>query len=426
MSLKKTTSILLCVLLVTGLLAGCGSENKTGPQVSKDKQITLTYGYWSTTQEPTLRKLVDGFEKLHKNVKIKMELTPNKQYWTKLETAATGGTLPDVFWMNGPNIVKYADGGILMPIDDMVKKDKFDFSNYPEALVNLYTVNGKHYAIPKDWDVCALWYNKEIFDNAKVPYPDKTWTWDKLREVAKKLTDKSKGIYGTAAHMDAQPGYYNTILQAGGFVISNDRKVSGYDKPETIAGVQFWINLLHDGSSPTFQQLTDNSSDAIFESGKLAMIYMTSDYLPDFTKNDLIKDKIDIAEMPIGQKRGTVIHGLGNVIYAKTKHPDMAWEFVKYLGGKEANDIVAESGTVIPAYKPSLPKYVDYNKGYNVQAFVNALDYASMYPSSKDTSKWSKLETEYFKKVWAGQMSTEDACKGLAQDMNKILQAEGN
>src|SRR5699024_4478327 len=106
----------------------------------------------------------DKFEEENPNIKIDLQLTPFSQYWTKLEAAATGEVLPDIFWINGPNIVKYASNDMLYPLDKLVERDKFNLNEFPESLVNLYTIDEKLYIIPKDWDLTALWYNKKYFD----------------------------------------------------------------------------------------------------------------------------------------------------------------------------------------------------------------------------------------------------------------------
>lgn len=425
MKKKKLLSIVLGVSLLASVFSGCGAskEASTGSK-STNKEVTLTYGIWDKNQEASMRQIADAFEKSHPNIKVKIELTPYKQYWTKLETAAAGGTLPDVFWMNGPHIAQYANGKMLMPLGEKFKKDNFDTTVFPESLINLYSIKGEKYGMPKDWDTTALWYNKKIFDDAKIPYPDDTWDWNKLREVAKKLTDKSKGIYGIAAPQEDQQGFYNTALQTGGFIISDDRKTSGYDKPETIEGIQCWIDLIKDGSSPTVAQMEDTQPSNLFESGKLAMVFQGSWMISEFAKNEYTKDKTDCVVMPKMKKRAAVIHGLSNVIYSKTKNADASWEFVKFLGGKEANEIQAKGGAAIPAYKPAVQIYLDSVKQFNAKAYSDQLAYSVMYPCSRDTSKWNALEQDNLKKAWAGQITAEEACKKIAEGMNKILEAE--
>lgn len=423
--IKMKMKRILSLVLGASLLAGCGGAASTSNSSGKsDEKVTLVYGVWDKNQEPVMRKVADKFQESHPNIKINIELTPYKQYWTKLETQATGGNLPDVFWINGPNIAKYANANLLAPITDKVKSDNVNLDDFPKSLVDLYTINGQLYGIPKDWDTTAVWYNKKIFDDAKVPYPTSDWDWNTMREMAKKLTDKSKGIYGIAAAQDDQQGYYNTILQSNGSIISDDRKKSGYDEPGAAEGIQCWIDLIKDGSSPTAQQMVETQPSNLFESGKVAMVFQGSWMVPEFLSNEYLKDKVDLVSMPKINKNAAVIHGLSNVMYAKTKHPKEAWEFVKFLAGKEANEIVATSGVVIPAYKPSLQIFLDSHKNVNLKAYTEELDYSVMYPVSKNTSKWVTIQDENLKKVWAGQMSAQDACKAIADGMNKVLQEE--
>src|SRR5699024_8343748 len=201
-------------------------------------------GLWDKYQEPVLREIADKYEEENEGVKIDIQLTPFSDYFTKLEAAATGDVLPDIFWMNGPNIVKYAANDMLLPIDDKIEEDNVDLDEFPEGLIDLYTVEDSLYGIPKDWDLTALWYNKEIFDDNDLDYPTGDWTWDDMVEAARTITDKDEGIYGIAARPDTQEGIYESIPQAGGYIISDDRAKSGYDTKEAIEGVQPWIDLL--------------------------------------------------------------------------------------------------------------------------------------------------------------------------------------
>ena len=91
------------------------------------------------------------------------------------------------------------------------------------------------YAVPKDYDTIALWYNKTLFDEAGISYPDDTWTWADLKDAAKKLTKDDGSQYGFCAGLHNQEGYYNFVYQNGGEIITDDKK-SGYDEDKTIGG----------------------------------------------------------------------------------------------------------------------------------------------------------------------------------------------
>lgn len=420
MKLKRMALLGICILLLASVLVGCGGDTDK----ADSDEVVLKFGLWDKYQQPILREIADKYEAENPGVKIDIQLTPFSQYWTKLETAATGGVLPDIFWMNGPNIVKYASNDMILPISENVEKDSMDLSVYPEGLINLYTVGDKLYGIPKDWDLTALWYNKEIFDAKGVEYPTNEWTWDDMVEAARKLTDESEGTYGIAARPMTQEGIYDTIPQAGGYIISEDRTKSGYDTEEAIKGTQIWLDLIEEGLSPTLEELTDTNGVEMFKSGKLAMVYAASWNVPVFMDNENIKDVIDLVEMPIIKERAATIHGLSNVISANTKYPEEAWDFVKYLGGKEANEVWAKSGAVIPARKDVLEIWEESNPNINLHAFTAGLEYSVMYPVSQNTAKWNDLENEYIKQMWHGNLTAEEGLKKLAEGMNKLLEQE--
>lgn len=427
MQFKKIVASILCAAMLVVSVAGCQSKEAASggsAAANNDEKVSLKFALWDKNQQPIYQKMVDQFMEENPNIKVEIEITPWAQYWTKLETAATGGSLADVFWMNGPNVTKYAEGNMMTPLDDFISKDKIDLSQYPEALVKLYNVGGKQYGIPNDFDTVGLFYNKEIFDNAGVKYPTADWTWDDVVAAAPKLTDKSKGIYGIAAQNANQNGFYNTMIQAGGYILSDDKKKCGFDDPKSIQGIQCWIDLIKKGVSPTAQQLTDTTADTMFESGKVAMIYSGSWIVPEYVANEKIKDKFDLQIMPKMEKRATIIHGLVNAIYSKTKYPEQAWKLVKHLAGKDANDIRATSNIALPAYKPSLEKYTASKPQYNLKALTDELDYAVMYPCTEKTAKWQQLETDEMAKIWAMQETPEEGCKKLAQAVNAVLATE--
>ena len=421
----KLMTLCLGVTLIGSTFVGCGNNVATNGKA--DGPVTLRYAIWDKNQQPVMQKLCDEFTKANPDIKVEIELTPYKgsEYWTKLEAAATGGTAADVFWMNGLHAISYAQGKMILPLDDLISKNNVDMNAFPASLVQLYTVNDKRYGMPKDFDTNAVWYNKEIFDNAGVAYPTDDWTWDDMVQIAKKLTDPAKGIYGVAAPLDSQTTYYNTIFGAGGYVLSPDKATSGFDKPETMAGIQCWIDLINEGVSPTLAQTTDTSADALFESGKLAMCWAGSYMTPEYVANDIIKGKIDLVEAPgLNGKKSNLINGLANCIYANTKYPEQAFKFVSWLGGPDAMKIQGESGVVISARNDATQYFSASNPELNLAAYTNQVDCASVYPCTIDTSKWSQVEMNYLKLAYAGQMTVQEACTKIAEEMNTILAAE--
>ncbi len=426
--MKKWTGLSALLLLFSMTLSACSSgstsSDATAESTTSTEKVTLTYGMWDKNYQPAMEKIIDTFEQSHPNISVNIQLTPFDQYWNKLNVAATGDSLPDVFWMNGPNALKYISNDILMPLDDLTQKGDIQVSNFPGGLVDLYKYNNSQYGIPFEMSTIGLWYNKTLFKNANVAVPDDTWDWDKVKEAAAKLTDKNKGIWGIGAQQKNQQGYYDTILQAGGYIISPDKKKSGYDLPASIEGLEYWTDFIKAGDSPTAAQMSQTDPVKLFESGKLAMLYDGSWDVGEYANNEYTKANVNVAKLPKGKEDTQVIHGAANVISAKTAHPQEAQQFLTYLSSKEANEIFASFGSGIPAFNGTQSAWVKSVPEFNLQVFIDAATTAKPYPVSKDTAAWLALEDEYFTKAWYGQMSVADAAKEVASKMNDILAKE--
>mgnify|MGYP001348811180 CR=1 FL=1 len=413
----KRITLLIASLLIIFVLGACSDKS--------DGKTKISYAYWDDKQTGFLEKTIEAFNEEHPDIEIVLEITPYAEYFTKLDAAATGGGLPDVFWMNGPNLIKYASNGKLEPLTDFIKEDGLDLSPYPKALVDLYNYDGDQFALPKDFDTNALWYNKEMFDEAGVAYPDETWEWDDLVEAAKKITDPEKDVYGIVSYIQSgQASYWNLIFSNDGYVISEDKKKSGFDDPNTIEALQLYHDLIHvHGVSPTHAQVENSSAVELFQSGKVAMLIMASYYTPMFKEHDYLKDVADVAPLPKMKKRSNVIHGLGNAISADTKEKEAAWEFVKFLASKEAQLIQAEGG-LISTYEGTQDAWLKSAPQFNLEVFLEAAEYAEPYPISKDVGAWHSIMQQEIAKAWDGQITVEEAAKKIAEEMNAILADE--
>ena len=166
--MKKRTQKLLALATVltmgAGVLASCGNNAASGEKKAEGK-TTISLAIWDENQRAMTESLAEAYNKSHPDVTVEVQLTPNKEYWTKLEASVAGGNAPDVFWLNVLHLDSFVEGGVLADLTDAITKSDIK-DNFPESLVNNYVRDGKYYAVPKDFDTNALWYNKAIFDKA--------------------------------------------------------------------------------------------------------------------------------------------------------------------------------------------------------------------------------------------------------------------
>jgi multiple sugar transport system substrate-binding protein len=438
---KKQLTAALTLGLIASSLAACSGGGNATPSASptestpatqseatatpgndsgSGEKVTLTYAIWDSNQEKGLRTIADEFEAANSDIKINIEVTGWSEYWTMLEAGATGGSLPDVFWMHSNEIYRYASNGMLLDLNDKIAASQtVKLDNFPEGLNQIYNFQGKQFAVPKDFDTIGLWYNKTMFDDAGLKYPDESWTWDDLHSAAKALTKDE--VYGVLAPMHNQEGYYNFVYQNGGTIITDDKR-SGYDDPKTIEALEFYINLVKEGLSPAV--FDDAGRGELIKNGKVAMGFFGSWNLSGFTENEYMAKNFDVAVLPKKEKQASIYNGLGHAIANNTKYPEQSWKFVEYLSSKEGQERQAELGVAISAYKGAADLWLNSNKTFNIKAFVDMVDYGVIRPYSNTTATWEDKAYEALAPAFTGKATVEEAAKNAAKVMNESLAQE--
>ena len=311
--------------------------------------------------------------------------------------------------------------------DKIAESSEIDPANYPEDIWGLYTYGDKYYAVPKDVDTIALWYNKTMFDEAGLEYPTADWTWDDFGEAAKKLTKEDGSQYGMAVRNDNnQAGYYNMVYDNGGTIISDDKTKSGWDDPKTIEAMQQLEGWIKDGLMPSIETMSENGEDVLFQSGKVAMVLQGSWMLAAYRDNEYTAANCDVVELPKNAatgRRASIYNGLGWAAAASGEHTEEAWKLIEYLGSKEAQTRQAELGVTMSAYTGTSDAWAK-SANFNLQAYLNMMDDMIIRPYSKSTVTWENENNEIMKSVYTGEKSMEDACKEMAAQMNEKLAEE--
>jgi multiple sugar transport system substrate-binding protein len=426
-SRRKNIAATLAVGLLALGLAACGSDDDDGGDSSASgERVSLRFGGWDDSQTAAMEAFIAAFEKKNKNVNVTYETVPFNDFKTKLQVQASNGNAPDVFWLAAQDRDLYASEGVIKNISDLVEETDFDMSVFPEAAVEAVSYEGDLYGLPRGAATIELWYNKEIFDAAGVAYPTADWTWEDLQAAAAELTDESKGIYGVAATFDATQSFYNTIWQAGGQVISDDKKSSGFDSPETCAGIKFWTDLIEAGSAPTYEQTLNTAADALFTSGKAAMVYAGAWFPGIFDANADIRDKIDVVQMPAGPAGDASLLGVNLYsMYAETEHPEEAFEFLSFISGSEGAKVAAESKVITqPAEQGAAELWASLFPQWNMQAILDSSQVGHPFPVTLLTTEWTGAMIDALAPAFNLKMSPEEACASADKAIEDVLAKE--
>lgn len=441
MKFKKVLALALAGMMTLSL-AACGGSSSSSSSSSDDaastsdaasestggsSDVTLTVGLWDSNQQPGLEEIMADFT-AETGIKTEVQLVTWGEYWTMLSAAAQGGSLPDVFWMHANESVRYMSNDILLDLTDQIAaSEKIQTENYPADIWDLYTWEGKNYAVPKDVDTIALLYDKTLFDAAGVDYPTNEWTWEDLCDAAIKIHEAT-GAYGYAMSSDDfQSGYANWIYSYDGYMLDQENMVSGFDQPETIEAMELLDSLLKSGAMPSQEVVSENGPSALIENGQLAMTSQGSWMLAEFKTNEYTAANCDFVELPMSSKTGkraSIYNGLGWAASATTEHPEEAWQLIEYLGSEEAQLKQAELGVTMSAYIGTSDAWVNAAPDFNLQAYLNMWENMYIFPHSKNTTTWNDAINATFKQAWMGEITMEEACLQAAEDMNEVLAEE--
>ena len=331
-------------VLVLGVivLAATGNIWIVGPESGRrttEGQVRLDYVCWGDyTEEAMNRHWIDEFMRLHPNIKVNMILTGGGTGTReKIQTMIAGGAGPDVMYVWPEVFPEFVDKGIYMPLNSHMQRDGISRDLWFPVLIDFYTENGEVYGLPRSWHPYLIFYNKDLFDQAGVPYPDAGWTFDDMIRYGKRLTRDLNGDGITDQYAVGNIPWRVFVWACGG----NDFDEEGHcylDERASIRGIQLYTDLIwkHKISpSPQQQKLTQSAQD-MFKTGRMAMFSLGIWSVPDFRQ--ITSFDWDIAIMPTGQIRVTQLVTAGWAVYRRSPNPDAAWELVKYLSGRQAQE----------------------------------------------------------------------------------------
>ena len=199
--MKRIALVAAAMLLAAAsVFAMGGGETSAESEYDRIVTTTVTATYLNETWFNTMNA---DFEK-ETGIHVVVQPVPGDEdeYKAKINIDLMGGSDVDVVETLGPkDYSRQVSAGFFMPLNEAVEAAGIDpYTLYGANLP--VEEDGNYYALPFKQEMYCVFYNKAIFDEAGVPYPQGPWTWDEYVETAQKLTDNSKGIYGSFMNAD--------------------------------------------------------------------------------------------------------------------------------------------------------------------------------------------------------------------------------
>jgi multiple sugar transport system substrate-binding protein len=382
---KKKIWFSLFLAVVVLVMSACSSNNASGDG-KKDGKTVIRFATWDSGDTLKIQQdIAKAFEKENKDVKVQVEAYGDG-FDQKIAASFGAKNPPDVMYMW--DFTTYNQS--LEPLDGYVKKDPdIKMDDFYDGLFNYSKVDGKLYGMPAGFSTMVVYYNKKLFDQYQIPYPKEGWTWDEFKEIAKKLTDKSKKQYGFA--VTSEPDTYDLqglVWSNGGSFISDDgKKIDGaMNSPETVEAIQMYGDMVKDGIAVSTGGKNQQSASAIFKANKLGMLI--NGIWPIQGYKDA---KVDFGTAMIPSFGSKPVKGLissSSISIAKdSKQKDLAWKFVKFYSSEQA---IKMRTADLPVRK-SIVEETKVNEDPLYKPFYTMLENATNTPAFLLNKNWNEI-----------------------------------
>lgn len=371
--MKKKLCLLLSAVMLAGSLAGCsgggGSASEeagtTGDTASETEASTdkpyagTTIRVLSMTGQisDSIEKYLDQFEE-ETGITVNLELYGESQLREKTTTEfLAGSSTIDAFMMSPlQDMAAYSNNGWIEPLDSYLEDTDFDWDDFSSAPMDQITIqsSGEIGALPLFSSVQLLFYRKDVFEEKGLTPPT---NYDELLEVCEALNDPSNNFYGIACRGEkvALTSQFSPFLFGYGGSYFKDGTCA-FNTQEDIDAAKFYGQLLGNYAPEGILTAGYSQMTQLFNAGQVGMcidaiaLYQT---LVDENESAYY-DKVGVAAIPEGpsgrQSYKQVVWGAS--IYSGSKNKEAAWEFLKFVAGKDVAADISPKG--MPTFRASV------------------------------------------------------------------------
>lgn len=448
--MKKILALALTGAMLVSAMTGCaaaggaastgeaaGSAEAAAPAETSGDKVVINYYDW----DGSAAGVCDAFNASQDKIEVVFTAIPdNMDKNSKLDVLAMGGGDIDVFPCGDGDQFTRMQNGMFAPLDEYVAADGLDMDASFGEMAKWCQWDGHIYGLPFRASVGAIWYNKDMFDAAGVPYPDGTWTWDEYKEIAAKLTqgEGADKIYGTYNHTWAGE-FSHPATEFTPFF--NEDGTSNVNAPGFVKALEDRAALDEAGVQPSYSEIQAIQAmpNSFFLGGKSAMVICGAWLIRDMkdTENYPHDFKIGFSYFPksdpsVESDKNMFMSSTMLAVAATSKHPQEAYEFIKFMVTEGAKDIAA--GGNYPCYKMAFDDEVinafiegsglDYEEG--AKLFDPEARIFSTKPTKAGAAAYMDELGNQESLFFVGSVSAQEAMDAVKAAMDEEIAAAGN
>jgi len=361
--------------VVTDAPAGTIANADTDEPVADLEPVEIRIGTWDSGQGLEMKEqIAASFMAQHPHITVIIESVPDG-FGERLLTQLAANDAPDLFQIGDGDVAMFQSRGAFADLTPFINgANPMNLDDFFGPMLEVGRIGDGIYTLPKDFSTMAVFYNRDIFDEAGIDYPTNDWTLEDFREIALALTTDER--WG-AQWMGGTRGAMPLIYMHGGDVIAPDgQTVLGYmDSEGTIAALEFLNQLTNvDRVIPSSVELQAFQGVNLFLSEQVAMTAHGIWSANQFVEAGMNFGTVMLPSGPAGQF-GTVFYA-GYGMWSGSQNQEEAWMFLNYLTTQGQHIMAQHALTAyIPASiavgQPDIP---------HVGAFLDMVEVMRIFP----------------------------------------------
>ena len=411
------------------------------------EEITLTFSDWHLTEphwEASLKEAFETYGEAAPNVNLELDYVSYADKDTKYATEIDAGAGPDVIHLHAYSLRSFIERDFLQDLTSFIEQeggDQFLEPWYPQTL-EMMQHEGAYYAIPADFMSMALFYNKNLFEEAGLDPDNPPATWDEFLEYAKALTRDRDGdgqvdTWGFGTIGAISPGFelrFTPILFShGGNYLNEDYTCSALNTPEAKEAFTYFAELFteHKVIPPGVTSQNPGTVREQMANEQIAMLLGSGWTAPivDGINPDLNAfEALGVADIPV--KAGTDPEFITTAwlsawaVNPNSENPEAAWALVKFITDKPQEQQWFEDARVTSARVDVSEEYEPLTSDKFAQAIAGQLPKAQFVPQTRDWPQIIETINSAAQEAFTGDKTPEEALEGAHNQINEILGGE--
>ena len=409
-----------------------GSTGTQAPAAGLKSGVKVTFAFSTAAdQAGVMTRAAEAVPQKWPGLTAEFTNTQGQNHIDKITTSMAGGTPIDLFTLDPGDMVAFADQGQVRGIDDLIRRDKYDVSDFFEKCFGQYKWKGKQHALPRGFGNQDIYYSTALWDRAGIKRPSYDWkATDWTTQEFLDATLRLSRLPGTSGATGGNVWGWNQgrglrqwapwVWIFGGDILNKEGTTCILDQAPAVEGLQFLQDLIHKHKVMPPPTPAVNSIQSL--GNQLGMAMGIPAEMGRYRQSPGLA--FDVAPMPKQAVRMTSGGGIAWHMATSTPHVNEAWEVHKWIASQEVQTWECEVGGTAPPRKSVIksPCFVDRNQQpKGVDVFIQAPEFVHTDPQAVGWKEAEVILTEGLASLWDGSRTARQIVNDAVPQMNRIL-----